>query len=136
MIPWLDRRARRDRDSPAFTDLGVAALLFIGFLTLKAWDVGVQTGADDPASRAVVARLAAWWTLGGFAVATALRALTWRHRWFALSVSAALHAALHGLAGLSYLTAGVLAAAAGGAVFVMVAITERAPIARREDTRR
>ncbi|MBZ0251748.1 MAG: cytochrome bc complex cytochrome b subunit, partial [Candidatus Methylomirabilis sp.] len=36
LVPWLDRRARRNEPSPAFTDFGVAALLFVGFLTLKA----------------------------------------------------------------------------------------------------
>src|SRR5262249_43424310 len=40
LIPWLDRSARRNEPSPAFTDFGMAALLFIAFLTLKAWDIG------------------------------------------------------------------------------------------------
>ena len=56
VVPWLDRRAAREQPSPAFNDLGVAALLFIGFLTLEAWDIGGlrpgQAGLPDAAASA------------------------------------------------------------------------------------
>ncbi len=42
IIPWLDRRAYRDKPSPAFTDLGWAAILFLIFLTLAGWDIGAR----------------------------------------------------------------------------------------------
>jgi cytochrome b6 len=118
-IPWLDRAARFNRESPAFTDLGVAALVFLMFLTLKAWDIGAELGADDPRSRALVARLSAWVTLAVFAGSTLLRVLLWRHRWFVLSGAAALHATLHGIGGSSYLAAGAIAATAAAALLVL-----------------
>jgi hypothetical protein len=107
-VPWIDRQARQDRASPLFTDLGAAALIFIGYLTLKAWDIG-GGGAKVP-DPAAVSRATAVWTLAGTAVATAVRALAFKHRAFLLSGTAALHVALNGLFGLSYLTAGVASA--------------------------
>jgi cytochrome b6 len=107
-VPWIDRQARQDRASPLFTDLGAAAVIFIGYLTLKAWDIG-GGGAKVP-DPAAVSRATAIWTLAGTAVATAVRALAFKHRAFLLSGTAALHAVLNGLIGLSYLAAGVASA--------------------------
>ncbi len=42
VIPWLDRRARRDKPSPAFSDFGWAAILFLTYLTLMGWDIGAS----------------------------------------------------------------------------------------------
>jgi len=109
VIPWIDRRARRNEPSSAFTDLGIAALLFVGFLTLKAWDFGVPADAAEPLRAQLAARNAAVAVLGTFAVVTTGRALMAR-RWFVWSGAAALLAALHGLGGLTYLAAATIAA--------------------------
>jgi hypothetical protein len=113
VIPWIDRSARRNEPSPAFTDLGVAALLFIAFLTLKAWDIGAPAALAEELRAQVAARNAALIVLGIFAIVTAGRALAAR-RWFVWSGAAAVQAALHGLAGLAYLWAGVIAVGAAG----------------------
>ena len=56
-IPLLDRKASRGERSPAFSDLAVAGILFMGFLTLKAWDIGVHTTPGiDPSGDPVLAR--------------------------------------------------------------------------------
>jgi len=112
-VPWLDRNAARNRYSPAFTDAGVAALIFLSYLTFKAWDLGGTPGADDPESRMTVARFCAWLVLAGAAAVTALRAMFGKHAWFLVSATAALHVALHGFGGLSYLTAGAIALLVG-----------------------
>jgi quinol-cytochrome oxidoreductase complex cytochrome b subunit len=119
LVPWLDRRAKRGEPSPAFTDLGVAAVLFLMFLTLKAWDIG---GAQS-------ARVCAIWVLGIGIAANALRYLRMKQRWFIFSGAALLHAALHGFAGMSYLTAGAVAAiaAAGGVALSFRRRPEPAP---------
>jgi cytochrome b6 len=118
VIPWLDRSGRRDEPSPGFTDFGVAALLFIGFLTLKAWDIGAPAEAAEEIREAVAARNGAAIVLAVFAVVTTGRALAAR-RWFTWSGAATLHAVLHGLAGLSYLGAGTIAGAAAGVLLVL-----------------
>ncbi len=47
VIPWLDRRAARNKPSPAFSDFGWAAILFLVYLTLMGWDIGATgTGSD------------------------------------------------------------------------------------------
>jgi quinol-cytochrome oxidoreductase complex cytochrome b subunit len=127
VVPWLDRRARRGEPSPAFTDLGVAAILFLSFLTLKAWDIGGEQGTGDPVQLAAIAAIAAWITVGMFASITLLRLWRWRDRWFLLSGAAAAHAALHGLAGLSYLTAGAIAVAVC-ATLVALSATRRGTV--------
>jgi quinol-cytochrome oxidoreductase complex cytochrome b subunit len=134
VIPWIDRNARRDRPSPAFTDLGVAALLFIGLLTLKAWDVGVSADVTEPIRAELAARHAAGLVLAVFVVVTTGRALAAR-RWFIWSGAAAAHAALHGLAGVSYLAAGALSAGAA-AVVLLVARSRPAAAQAVEGERR
>ncbi len=105
-LPWLDRRARREEPSPAFTDLGAAALLFLAFLTLKAWDIGGGAGKlPDPQ---LVARACALIAVPAALVVTALRAL-FGQRYFAFTAATMLQIALHGFAGLSYLAAGGVA---------------------------
>ncbi|HMJ65281.1 MAG TPA: cytochrome bc complex cytochrome b subunit [Candidatus Binatia bacterium] len=110
LIPWLDRRATRDEPSPGFSDFGWGAILFLIFLTLKAWDIGALQSVDSPASLKVIARTCALWTLAAGAGIIGIRFLVYRHRWFWFSGAALLHVALHGLVGLSYLTAGAIAA--------------------------
>jgi len=128
LVPFLDRRASREEPSPAFTDFGVGILAFLAFLMLKAWDIGappVAHGVDpvaDPAAAQLVARTAATWVLGGYAAVTLLRLALFRHRYFWISALAVLHAALHGFAGLSYLTAGAVAT---GLLVVVLAGTWR-----------
>jgi quinol-cytochrome oxidoreductase complex cytochrome b subunit len=108
LVPWLDRKARRGEHSPAFSDFGVGALLFIAFLTLKAWDLGGGDGElPDPAA---VARTCAWILLPIAVAATLLRIAVFRHRWFVFSAAVLVHAILDGLVGLSYLAAGAIAA--------------------------
>ncbi|MEN8182502.1 MAG: cytochrome bc complex cytochrome b subunit [Myxococcota bacterium] len=119
LIPWLDRAARRNEPSPAFSDFGVAAILFLSFLTLKAWDIGGHPeaspdGFPDPAA---VAWTCAWILAGLFAGITVLRTVVFQHRWFVLSGAELAHVMLHGLAGLSYLAAGAIAAA-GAAIAI------------------
>ena len=108
-LPWLDRRAQRDEPSPLFTDLGSAAILFLAFLTVKAWDVG-GGGARVPDPRAV-AYGSSLWVLGLSAAVVAVRMFALRQTSFVLTAAAIVHVALHGLAGLSYLAAGGIAAA-------------------------
>lgn len=115
LIPWLDRGARRERPSPRFSDLGVAAILFIGFLTLKAWDIGGGGDEGQLPDPTAVARVCAWILVALFAGITAVRVLVFRHRWFIFSAAALLHAVLDGLGGLSYLAAGWIAAALAAA---------------------
>lgn len=118
VIPWIDRNARRNLPSPGFTDFGVAALFFIAFLTLKAWDIGAPVEIAEELRAQVAARHAAWIVLGVFLAVTAGRALAAR-RWFIWSATATLHAVLHGLVGFSYLTAGSIAAIAAGIALVV-----------------
>jgi hypothetical protein len=111
LVPWLDRAARAEGPSPGFSDLGVGAILFLVFLTLKAWDIGGGGGAEgqlpDPVA---AARTCAWILVALAAAVTLVRVLVFQHRWFILSGAALLHAALHGIGGLPYLVAGAIAA--------------------------
>ncbi len=118
IIPWLDRRAYRNMYSPAFTDFGWAAILFLTYLTLMGWDIGAPSGTDDPASLQKIARVCALWTVTAGAVVVIIRAWRFEHRWFILTGAALLHIALHGLLGFSYLLAGLISA--GAAAFVIV----------------
>jgi cytochrome b6 len=108
VVPWIDRKAHRGQQSPEFSDLAFAAMFFLLFLTLKAWDIGV----DDPnaaEAEGIPARIAAHWTLGFAVIATVIRAAWHEHRWFVLSGAALAQALLHGYGGISYLSAGVIA---------------------------
>jgi hypothetical protein len=111
LIPWLDRAARREQPSPGFSDFGVAAIFFLSFLTLKAWDIGGGGSAEQLPDPSAVARACAWILLGIAALVTLLRFAVFDHRYFLFSGAALLQALLHGLGGLSYLLAGVIAAA-------------------------
>ena len=111
IIPWLDRRAFRDKPSPAFSDLGWAAILFLVYLTLTGWDIGAGGASSDLAAIQHSARVCAWWTLAAGAVVVVFRFLRYEHRWFFLTGAALLQAALHGLVGISYLLAGVISVA-------------------------
>ncbi len=108
LIPWLDRRARREQPSPGFSDFGVAAIYFLLFLTLKAWDIG--GGDAEVPDASVVAWTCAWIMLLLTAAVTALRVVVFQHRWFIYSGAIALQIILHGLFSLSYLLAGAAAA--------------------------
>ncbi len=109
LVPWLDRKARRGEYSPGFSDFGVGAILFIVYLTLKAWDIG--GGDGELPDLDAVARTCAWILLPIAAATTLLRIAVFKHRWFVFSAAVAVHAVLDGLVGLSYLAAGVIAAA-------------------------
>lgn len=112
VIPWLDRRAYRNKPSPAFSDLGWAAILFLIYLTLMGWDIGAAAVGDDPAAMQQIARTCAGWTLVAGAVVILFRIWRYEHRWFLLTGAALLHVALHGLLGLSYLLAGLISVVA------------------------
>ena len=113
LVPWLDRKARRDEPSPAFSDFGVGAILFVVFLTLKAWDIGGGDGElPDPIG---VARACAWIMLPIIVVVTLLRAVVFEHRWFVFSGAVLLHVLLNGFGGFSYLAGGAIAAALAAA---------------------
>jgi cytochrome b6 len=104
LVPWLDRKARVDRPSPGFTDLAMAALIFLAYLTLKAWDIG-GGGAAVPDPRAV-ARACAFWGLLLAAATVVIRLLSGGSPYFDLTAAAVLQIVLHGFFGLPYLAAG------------------------------
>lgn len=122
IIPWLDRQAQRERPSPGFTDFGWGAILFLTFLTLKAWDIGATPPIDSPASLKATAWTCAWWTLGAGLAIIGVRWLVHGHRWFIFTGAALLQVVLHGLLGFSYLLAGAIAfilAAVGVSVILL-----------------
>ncbi|MFC2173067.1 cytochrome bc complex cytochrome b subunit, partial [Acidobacteriota bacterium] len=107
LVPVLDRRAARGEPSPGFTEFGVGALLFVGYLTLKAWDL-------NQAATIIV----------GIAIFQYLvRRLAGREaRLFSLAMLPALQAALNSWTGLAYLKAGLICLillAAGGIIAFM-----------------
>jgi cytochrome b6 len=106
LVPWLDRGARANRPSPAFTDLAMAALVFLGYLMLKAWDIGGGAAVlPDPHA---VARTCAYWGLLFAAATVAVRLALRSAPYFDFTAAAALQIALHGFGGLSYLAAGAI----------------------------
>ena len=128
IIPWLDRRAYRNRYSPGFSDFGWAAILFLTFLTLAGWDIGATGTGDDLASTRNVARVCAWWTVAAGGVVIVVRYWVYQHRWFILTGASLLHVALHGLVGLSYLLGGTISLAV--AVFIMATLRLLRPASR------
>lgn len=120
-IPWLDRNARKDQPSPGFSDYGIAAILWLSYLTLKAWDVGGHVlGADGQPDPAAVAKTSAWWILGLTAVITAIRVMKFKHRWMLFTGAVVLQTVLHGLFGVGYLLAGVIAMVAALPGYVLL----------------
>ncbi len=110
LVPWLDRRAGRNQPSPMFTDLAIAAIIFMAYLMLKAWDVGGlkhgSTGLPDPRATAWTCALI---TLGLASVVALLRILAYKQRWMFFSGAALLQVVLNGVFGVDYLVAGALA---------------------------
>jgi hypothetical protein len=106
-VPWLDRKARHEKPSPAFTDLAMGALLFLAYLTLKAWDIG-GAGAAVPDPH-MVARACAFWALLLAAFTVVVRILVKGAIYFDFTIAVALQIVLHGLVGLPYLAAGGIA---------------------------
>ena len=105
-IPWLDRRARKGEPSPAFTDLGTAALLFLAYLTLKAWDIGGGTGTlPDPQ---LVARACAYWALLLSALAVAVRIIKRTGFFYDFTAATVLQIVLHGFLKVPYVNAGAV----------------------------
>ena len=73
------------------------------------WDIGGGAKADDLAAMHRIARICALWTLAVAAVVIVVRILRFEHRWFVLTGAALLQVVLHGLFGMSYLLAGLIA---------------------------
>ncbi len=118
LVPWLDRRAAKGQPSPMFTDLAIAAIIFMAYLTLKAWDIGgkgMPGKLPDPRSTAWTC---AWITLALASAIAVLRILAYRQRWMFFSGAALLQVVLNGVLGVDYLIAGAiaLAVAIGGVV--------------------
>lgn len=113
-VPWLDRKAQHDKPSPAFTDLAMGALLFLAYLTFKAWDIG-GGGAVQPDPQ-LVARACAFWALGLAVVTVVIRVLVKSPLYLDFTIAAALQILLHGFFGLPYL-------AAGGIAVLLLAVT-------------
>jgi len=130
LIPWLDRRARHDKPSPAFSDFGWAAILFLTYLTLLGWDIGAGGATDELAAVRNSARVCAWWTLAAGVIVILFRFWRYEHRWFLLTGAALLHVALHGLFGLSYLLAGLISG-----VIAVIAVAASHFLGPRAETR-
>lgn len=114
LVPWLDRRAKHESGSPGFTDLAMGAIIFLSFLTLKAWDIGGHGAAvPDPQQ---VARACAFWALLVAAASVVIRLLLKNPLYLDFTLAASLQIVLHGLFGLPYL-------AAGGIAVLLLAIT-------------
>jgi quinol-cytochrome oxidoreductase complex cytochrome b subunit len=125
VIPWLDRRAYHNKPSPAFSDLGWAAILFLTYLTLMGWDIGSAATGDDPAAMQQIARTCAGWTLAAASVVIIVRVWRYEHRWFILTGAVLLHVMLHGLLGLNYLVAGLIALGAAFAAILALYVVSR-----------
>jgi cytochrome b6 len=128
LIPWLDRNARRELPSPAFGDLGCAALLFIAYLTLKAWDIGGGGAPGSLPDPAAVSRACASWAVGLAGLTGALRWIFYRsNHFFFFSGAATLIAVLNGWVGLPYLVAGAISAGLLAAVLLVRRLIGRPP---------
>ena len=109
VVPWLDRRASKGQPSPAFTDLAIAAIIFMAYLTLKAWDIGGKAAPGKLPDPRSTAWTCAWITLGLAAAIAVLRILAYRQRWMVFSGAALLQVFLNGVLGVDYLIAGAVA---------------------------
>jgi cytochrome b6 len=109
LLPWLDRRAAANADSQHFTDLGVAALLFLAFLTLKAWDIGARGDPLAAEAGRHIASTCAWIVVAVAAIVATVRRFYLREHWFLWSAAVVLHVVLHGFVGLGYLVSGAIA---------------------------
>jgi cytochrome b6 len=127
LLPFLDRRSRRELPSPGFTDFAIGGMIFTGWLTLKAWDIGGGAGPDGLPDPQAVAWTTAWIMLALAGGATLVRWLVFDHRWFAWTAAQVVHLVLHGLVGLSYLLGGVIALALGVVLVLIVMRRESAP---------
>ncbi len=88
------------------------AILFLTYLTLMGWDIGSGGAVDDLAALQKIAHVCAWWTLaaGAVVILVRVRALP-ASLVLAHAAPRCLQVALHGLFGLSYLLAGLIAGA-------------------------
>ena len=69
------------------------------------------------------ARICAWWTLAAGAVVIVVRYWRFEHRWFILTGAVLLHVVLHGLAGVPYLLAGLIAFAVAAVAIAISFLT-------------
>src|SRR5262249_9001940 len=115
----------RNMHSPAFSDFGWAALLFLTYLTLKGWDIGAKSGSDDPASLQKIARVCAWWTLAAGAIVVMVRAWRFEDRWVILTAAALLHLTLVRVLGFSYLFAGLISLMAAMIIILATSLLGR-----------
>lgn len=109
VVPFLDRRAAKGQPSPKFTDLAIAAIIFMAYLTLKAWDIGGHGAPGKLPDPRSTAWTCAWITLGLASAIAVLRILAYRQRWMVFSGAALLQVLLNGVLGLDYLVAGAIA---------------------------
>jgi cytochrome b6 len=119
LVPWLDRRASRSQPSPMFTDLAIAAIIFMAYLTLKAWDIGGRGLPGKLPDPRATAWTCAWIVLGLSSAIALLRILAYRQRWMFFSGAALLQVVLNGVFGLDYLVAGAIALVVAIAGLVM-----------------
>ena len=131
LVPFLDRRASRSQSSPIFTDLAMAAIIFMTYLTLKAWDIGGfkpgDTGLPDDVATAWACSLI---TLGLGACITLLRLIAYKQKWMWLSGAALAHVLLNGVAKVDYLVAGAICGAVAIAAVIITSRKEKAEGAR------
>jgi cytochrome b6 len=123
-VPWMDRSAAMGKSSAAFSDFGISALYVIGYLTLKAWDIG--GGGREMPDAIAVARTCSFWSLGVMAVVTAVRVRVHADRFFAFTVGVAAQIVLHGFLQVSYLAASAIGLVVAVAAFLVM----RRPSAR------
>ena len=109
LVPWLDRRAAKGQPSPMFTDLAIAAIIFMSYLTLKAWDIGGKGAPGKLPDPRATAWTCAWITLGLGSAIAVLRILAYRQRWMIFSGAVLLQVVLNGVLGVDYLVAGAIA---------------------------
>lgn len=112
LTPFLDKKSSQNQPSPSYTDFVIAALVFLGYLTLKAWDIGGMRPGSAEADPRATAWACSLIVLAIGAVVVVFRTLAYRHRWFILSGSALLQVFLNGVLHFDYLLAGLIAGAA------------------------